>query len=179
MAASAAGWATVSLAGCSDTGGNGGGGTTTGDGGGTSDVTVTTQTTTTEGGGSPSSGDGGSSGGDGGGGTTQCTQSAIFAPGMDVGFLVSVFDDVTGDTLTDENVASVELSFPDADFEPVTLSPSGPHEKHVDEKWGGKLSVPVDAQPGTYKYEVSVAREPDETPEPVAVDELKLADLSL
>lgn len=183
MAAGAAGWATVGLAGCVDIQGdeceddgenggteNGGGGTDDG----TSDVTVTTQTTTT--GGDTPTEDGG--GGDGGT-TTECEQQSIFAPGMDVGFLVSVFDNFTGDKLDADELSTVVLEFPYADIDPVELTPSGPHEEHVPDKWGGKASVPVDAEPGTYRYEISVATDPNEDPEPVVTDELELVELSL
>lgn len=184
MAAGAAGWATVGLAGCVDVQGEDceedGGGTTDGGGGGggtndgTSNVTVTTQTTTT-GGGTPTE-DGG---GGGGGTTTECEQQSIFAPGMDVGFLVSVFDNFTGDKLDADELATVVLEFPYADIDSVELTPSGPHENYVPDKWGGKASVPVDAEPGTYRYEISVATDPDEDPEPVVTDELELVEISL
>lgn len=182
MAAGAAGWATVGLAGCVDIqgedceeedGGENGGGENGGDG--TDDVTVTTQTTTT--GGDTPTEDGG--GGGGGGTTTQCTQQSIFAPGMDVGFLVSVFDNFTGEKLDADELSTVVLEFPYADIDSVELTASGPHEEYVPDKWGGKASVPVDAEPGTYRYEISVATDPDEDPEPVVTDELELVEISL
>lgn len=176
MAAGAAGWATVGLAGCSDDGGNTDdttNGDTTEDGEDTTDVTVTSQTTTTETGTTD----------DGGGGetttTTSCTQSGVFAPGMDVGFLVSIYDTVSGDLLDDDTVEYVRIRFPNADFDPVELTPSGPHQEHVDDKWGGKLVTPIDADAGRYKYEIEVEKADAEEPEAVATDEIELVDVSL
>ena len=175
MAAGAAGWATVGLAGCSDNGDTDDGGDETTDGNG--DVTVTSQTTTTDGD-TPTTTEGGGGGTDGGT-TTECTQSSVFAPGMDIGFLVDIYDDLSGDKLDEDALAAVTLTFPHADLEPVELTPSGPHEEHVRDKWGGKVSMPADAEPGTYKYEIEVARDPDDDPEPVVTDEVKLIDHSL
>ncbi|MFW5918786.1 MAG: hypothetical protein ACOCSF_01140 [Halanaeroarchaeum sp.] len=184
MAAGAAGWATVGLAGCStvqpdcedEDGDNGNSGTDGGD-----DVTATTQTTTTDGD-TPTTteegGDGGGGGGDGGT-TTECAQSSVFAPGMDIGFLVDIYDDLSGDKLDDEALSSVTITFPFADLEPVELTPSGPHQDHVSDKWGGKVSMPIDAEPGTYKYEIEIARDPDDDPDSVITDEVKLVDISL
>ncbi|MFB6094103.1 MAG: hypothetical protein ABEJ77_04090 [Halanaeroarchaeum sp.] len=175
MAAGAAGWATVSLAGCSDTGGDGDGGTTTttedGD-----DVTVTSQTTTTESADTPTTT--ASSDGGGGGGTTSCSGQNVFAMGMDVGFLVDVYDDLTGSRLFEDAIDAVTISFPNSELESVELTPDGPHEKHVDDKWGGKLSVPADAEPGTHTYEIAVSRR-DGAEETVVTDELTLVDHSL
>lgn len=190
MAAGAAGWATVGLAGCSDNGDteNGGDETTEADDNG--DVTVTTQTTatattTTTTTTTTSTGDDTPTtteedgGGTENGATTECTQSSVFAPGMDIGFLVDIYDEVSGDKLDEETLATVTLSFPHADLEAVELTPSGPHEDHVRDKWGGKVSMPADAEPGTYKYEIEVARDPDDDPEPVVTDEVRLIDHSL
>ncbi|MFB6133958.1 MAG: hypothetical protein ABEJ55_03120 [Halanaeroarchaeum sp.] len=180
MAAGAAGWATVGLAGCSDNGGNGtsngdttDGDDTTQDGDDTSDVTVTSQTTTTETGTTEDSGGGGTTT------TTSCTQSGVFAPGMDVGFLVSIYDTLSGDLLDDGDVDSVRIRFPNADFDPVELTPSGPHEEHVDDKWGGKLSTPIAAEAGRYRYEIEVEKADAEEPEAVATDEIELVDVGL
>lgn len=182
MAAGAAGWATVSLAGCARS--SGGGGDDGGDDGAdetseeTTDYTVTSTTTTTT---TPPAGTTTTEESGGGGGattTTECTQSSVFAPGMDIGFLVSVYDQLSGALLGDEDLATVTIAFPEADLEPIALSPSGPHEEHVKDKWGGKLSAPVDAAPGTYKYEIRVADDPDADPTPIVVDELTLVGLS-
>jgi len=181
MAAGAAGWATVSLAGCTkssgggDDGGNTGGDETDGE---TTDYTVTSTTTTTTAPAGTTSTEESSDGGGGATTTTECTQSSIFAPGMDIGFLVSVYDQLSGALLGDDELATVTIAFPDADFEPIELSPSGPHEAHVTDKWGGKLSAPVDAEPGTYKYEIRVGDGPDAEPTLIVVDELTLVELS-
>ncbi|UWG46815.1 hypothetical protein HSRCO_0519 [Halanaeroarchaeum sp. HSR-CO] len=197
MAAGAAGWATVGLAGCasvspdcdaandgdgagsndgsdSDGGDGDDGDGDGGDGDGGANVTVTSQTTTTEGDTPTEDGDGGD-GGDGAT-TTECEQASVFAPGMDVGFLVSVYDNLTGDLLDDERLSKVQISFPETDLDPIELTPSGPHERHVRDKWGGKASFAADAEPGTYRYEIEVERASDNEPRAVVVDELKLVE---
>lgn len=186
MAAGAAGWATVSLAGCSSPGGSGSGGNTddTPEQTTTTDVSVSKTTTTTTTGGdgdgdeatTTTTSTGGSGGDGGGGGDGKCGLSNVFASGMDVGFLVSVYDNYTGALLDDGDLATVLVSFPDADFEPVALSTEGAHTEHVREKWGGKLATPADAEPGSYTYEVSIQRAGDEEPRQVATDEFVLVD---
>ncbi|MFB6069569.1 MAG: hypothetical protein ABEJ76_00990 [Halanaeroarchaeum sp.] len=181
MAAGAAGWATVSLAGCTDTGGSSGTDETTTEQ--TTDVTVTNQTTTTttttDGGGggettTTTTSDGGGSGD--GGGDKKCGLSSVFASGMDVGFLVSVYDTFSGDRLDGADLSTVEIRFPDAPFEPIELSPSGPHQEHVADQWGGKLATSADADPGTYGYEIAVGRAGEDEPTPVATDEFTLVE---
>lgn len=189
MAAGAAGWATVSLAGCSSPGGSGSGGNgdqTTAPEQTTTDVSVSQTTTTTTTGGSgggattttttSSGGNGGGGGGGGGGG--KCELESVFAPGMDVGFLVSVYDNLTGSLLDDGDLATVLVSFPNARFEPVQLSVDGAHTDHVSEKWGGKLELPADAEPGTYSYDIAVQRPGEDEPTQVATDEFVLVDAS-
>ncbi|ACV11405.1 hypothetical protein Huta_1229 [Halorhabdus utahensis DSM 12940] len=145
VASGAVTWATVGLAGCSyitdpgpedsdeqtDTGGE----TTPG---GDGNTTVTNETTTTE------------SGGGGG-----CASFGRFLSGMDVAMNVDVFDQQSGEHLDSSAVDGVKVEFPDADFDPLELDWSGPHEEFTDEQWGGKLST-ADAEPGTYRYEIVV-----------------------
>ncbi|MFW6003649.1 MAG: hypothetical protein ACOCPT_04435, partial [Halanaeroarchaeum sp.] len=101
---------------------------------------------------------------------------SVFAPGMDVGFLVSVYDTLSGDLLDDERLSTVKITFPEADLEDIELTPSGPHERHVRDKWGGKASFAPDAEPGTYRYEIEVERADDEEPRAVRTDEVKLVE---
>lgn len=178
VAAGAAGWATVSMAGCNrladpgppnqgngDDGGNGDGGN--GDDGGngnggngdgpqttapTGNTTVTNETTAT----SP----------DPGGETTEaptttsgggeCASLGRFAQGMEVGMHVEVFDDYSGDVLGDDAVERVTVEFPDAEFGPLELNWEGDHEAYSETTWGGKVTTSEDTEPGTYRYEITV-----------------------
>ena len=111
VAAGVATWATVSLAGCNyitDPGVDDGNGD---DGDGTpSDTTVTTQTTSTD---DPGDGGGGSST------TTSCNSISRFTPGMEIGFVVGVYDSATGSYLGEDMIESVEVVFPDLPLMPV------------------------------------------------------------
>lgn len=206
VASGAAGWATVSLAGCSrvldpsmkedngdgnggDTGdggggngdggsgnGDGGNGDGNGDGGGgnggaqttvpTGNTTVTNETTTTgdPGGAAPTTTEGG--GGD------ECASIRRFSAGMEVGLHVEIFDDDTGDFLGDEAVEGVTIEFPDADYGPVNLNWEGDHEAYSETTWGGKIVTSEAADPGAYRYEITVDTG-DEEPETI-VDEFTI-----
>jgi|AntDeeMinimDraft_4_1070355.scaffolds.fasta_scaffold00077_5 hypothetical protein len=168
VAAGAAGWATVSLAGCSrvldpsmrddetdtetegtDTGGDGGQQTTQ-----AGNTTVTNETTTT--------GDPGGETTTTGAGTTECASYRRFAPGMEIGLHVELFDNDSGSFLADDAIEGVTIEFPDADYGPVELNWEGDHEAYSETTWGGKIVTSEDADPGTYRYEISVDRGDDE-----------------
>ncbi|MEF8887459.1 MAG: hypothetical protein V5A30_06600 [Haloarculaceae archaeon] len=180
VASGAAGWATVSLAGCSrllDPGvptdaGDGGG---DGNGAPTGTTTVTSETTTT-GNGTVTNGTA-TDGQDGSGGetTTQggnCANVDRFAAGMDIGLHVNVFDDVSGDHLGADTIEGVTIEFPTSGFEPLELNWEGDHEAYADTTWGGKVSTSEDHDPGTYRYEVTIHKG-DGTEETV-VDEFSI-----
>lgn len=96
--------------------------------------------------------------------TTACASIGRFAPGMEVGLHVSIFDPATGEPLDDDAVDSVIVEFPDADYGPLELNWEGDHEAYDDETWGSKIRTDGDTDPGTYEYEVTVeADEDDET----------------
>jgi len=153
VAGGAATWATVGLAGCNyitdpgpeDDGGNGNGngngnvGTPGGNTTVTNETTTATPPTTTE-----------------GGGGSGCASIRRFAAGMDVAMNVDVFDQETGQHLGADSLESVTVEFPNADFEPIELDWSGPHEEFRPEEWGGKLSTDQDVESGTYTYEIVV-----------------------
>ncbi|MFB6131827.1 MAG: hypothetical protein ABEJ44_00295 [Halanaeroarchaeum sp.] len=160
VTAGAATWASVSLAGCHYLTGPGddGGKQTTDDGqqttggGQQTNTTVTSNTTTTD--------DTGTGGG-GGTTTTACQQRAKFMPGMEVGILIDVFNSEDGSFAGTDVVESVTVSFPDRDIASRELAWTGSHETQSEESWGGTVDTPPDAEPGTYRYEVTVEPKPE------------------
>lgn len=183
VAAGAATWASISLAGCSgpgDDGGDGDGGDD-GDGGTpTETVTVTSTTTTTETVTEPSETSDGGDGGDGSGGTatlsptasptpteeptpsptptgTPCANSLAFAGGSPIGFLIGLFETESGDQLGPEHAESVTVRFEAPDIDPLELTWDGKHAEYVDGRWGGKLADTGSFEPGTYQYDVVVS----------------------
>ncbi|MEF8757209.1 MAG: hypothetical protein V5A33_03120 [Halobacteriales archaeon] len=180
VASGAATWATVSLAGCNyitdpyspeeDS---------------EPTTTVTTQTSTTDSPGTP----GGTTDGAPSGTestptetttappttTTACANIDRFAPGMDVGIHVGVYDSQTGSFLGEEAIDSVTIEFPEADFGPIDLSWKGPHEKFSTNGWGGKITTSSDTDPGTYRYYVSVeANEASEVADETVTDQFRI-----
>lgn len=175
----AAAWTTVSVAGCnyitdpgtptSSDGGDGGdgtdGGTDGGDGGGTDggdgatatpvptgSATVTNDTTTTASPSTPTE-------------TptptptpteTACESRREFAPGMEIGLNVGVYDSDSGAFLGDDAIDGVTVRFPNDDYGPLSLSWSGEHEQYVPDGWGGKIETDADIDPGTYRYEITI-----------------------
>ena len=200
VAMGTAGWASVSLAGCSRvldpsmTGaGDSGGGSGGGGGGGGSDGSSD--------GGSDGSSDGGSDGGsddtttpggnttvtnettttgesDGGatetptGTGTACANIRRFAAGMNVGIHVMAFDNDSGSVLGADAIERIVVEFLDADFDPLQLNWEGDHEAYTDISWGGMISTSEDLDPGTYQYEITVHRENSE-PETI-IDEFTI-----
>jgi hypothetical protein len=154
VTAGAATWASVSLAGCNYLTGPGDDGLTEtpSDDDEQPNTTVTSNTTTT--------GDTGS-GGDSTATTTSCSQSATFLPGMEVGILTDVFNSADGSFAGADAVESVVVSFPDADIEPKELTWTGSHETQSEKSWGAAIKTAADADPGTYRYEITVEPKPD------------------
>ena len=161
IASGATAWATVSLAGCSyitdpgppnqdETNTGDQDGTNTGDGtnassdgstDGTNDnATVTNETTTTN----------NTDGGD------DCANSREFPAGREVGLNVGVYNSKTGEFLGGDAIDQVTVRFPDAEFDPLELSWSGPHEQYIPDGWGGKIETDPDMEPGTYQYEIHI-----------------------
>ena len=170
VAAGAATWASVALAGCDridDPGlpnndgddGDGDGDGDDGDGTPTGGTTVSNRTTTT-------GGDGGTPSGNETTTTptptteepttTECANIRRFAAGMDVGLHVDVFDSESGEYLGADGLERVRVTCPEAPFESLDLAWEGPHEQFSSDGWGGKLSLDEDVDAGTYRYEISV-----------------------
>ncbi len=144
VAASAATWASVSLAGCTYI---------TDPGVDESEPTVTNETTTT-GNTTNESTDSESGGGESSG--EDCSSIGRFSAGMEVGLHVGIFDPETGDPLGAEAIDSVTVEFPDADYGPVELNWEGAHEAYDRSTWGSKIVTDEDTDPGDYEYEVHV-----------------------
>lgn len=152
VAAGAATWASVSLAGCTyitDPG-----------------PTVTNETTTTgnSSSGNSSDSDGNTSDSDGnesdgsedGESGDDCASIGRFSPGMEVGLHVGIFDPETGDPLGADAVDTVTVDFPDADYGPLELNWKGAHEAFDPATWGSKIVTDPDIEPGEYEYEVHI-----------------------
>jgi hypothetical protein len=166
----AATWATVGLAGCryiTDPGVD--------EETDTPAPTVTTETTTTDApGGETETDDGGDGDGDGDGDgeatptetptptptpaptTTACADIGQFAPGMEVGLHVTVYDSATGEPLGADALDSVRVEFPTAEYGPLELNWEGNHERYSAETWGSKVVTDPTTEPGSYRYEVAV-----------------------
>ncbi|QKY15490.1 hypothetical protein [Halorubrum sp. CBA1229] len=145
VAAGAATWASVSLAGCTyitDPG------VEPDDG----EPTVTNETTTT--GNTTNGTSGNESGGDGEG--EDCASIGRFSAGMEVGLHVGIFDPETGDPLGADAIDSVVVEFPDADYGPLELNWEGAHEAWDRATWGSKIVTDEDTDPGDYEYEVHI-----------------------
>lgn len=175
VAAGAASWFTVSLAGCSDD--NGGG---EGDG----DLTVTTKTTTTVPTDDTTTADDGNDSDEttattattapttttttdsssGGGGTTTCTTNDMFVPGGPIGFLIGIFDSGSGDPLGNSDLDTVTVNFKDDGLDPLELTWDGGHTRNVVDRWGGKLTETADLAPGTYRYDITVETDGETRP---------------
>jgi hypothetical protein len=158
VASGAATWATVSVAGCSRIDdpnqpifGEAPTATETATPANTNETdgtTVTNETTTTE---DPGSGGGGPTPTE-----TACASIRQFAPGMEIGLHVSVYETETGEPLGDGDLEGVKLEFPEADLDTQELTWSGNHEDHDANSWGGKIETSEDIESGTYQYEVVV-----------------------
>lgn len=150
VASGAATWASVSLAGCNYI-------TDPGTETETETPTVTTETTTTD---DPSpsneTDDGEQTETPTEERTTSCANIGRFARGMEVGLHVGIFDPETGDPLGSDAVESVNIEFPDADYDPIELNWEGPHEAYDRATWGAKIVTDATTEPGTYEYVVNV-----------------------
>jgi hypothetical protein len=100
--------------------------------------------------------------------TTACASIGEFAPGMDVGLHVGVYDSQTGEPLGDDDLRAVTVEFPEADYGRRELNWHGDHERYDEQTWGTKIVTDPDAQPGTYRYEVAVIGEEGEVQATVA-----------
>jgi hypothetical protein len=88
--------------------------------------------------------------------TTACESIGEFVPGQEVGLHVGVYDSQTGEPLGDDNLQTVAVEFPEADYGRRELNWRGDHERYDEETWGTKIVTDPAAQPGTYRYEVAV-----------------------
>ncbi|MFB6133959.1 MAG: hypothetical protein ABEJ55_03125 [Halanaeroarchaeum sp.] len=158
MAAGAASWATVGLAGCSSNAAE------------TTTTTTTTQTTTQEP--EPQSyvvtddmAVGSTGVPSGHNFLSACSPSRKFLPGMQAIWYVGVYHPETGEQLTDEDLGKkgVEIHFTNRDWDPVALGWAGDDEEHPAQEWGGSIVLPADASPGEVTYEVTIPKKPENT----------------
>lgn len=183
----AATWATISLAGCTESGDGEGDG---GDGGGETTTTVTatatttttdtvTQSTTTADGttaattttttttetptptAAPTTTTTTAESG-GGATTTTCSEGRRFMGGSPIGFLVGLFRTESGNVLGPDDADAVTIRFQDVDIPALELTWDGRHTVFDEDTWGGKLEDTVSLGPGTYHYDVVVAADGEE-----------------
>ncbi|TQQ82167.1 hypothetical protein [Halonotius roseus] len=149
VATGAATWASVGVAGCTYI-------TDPGVESTDDEPTVTNETTTT--GGTNESADNESAGNESGGTTSEdeCASIGRFAPGMEVGIHVGIFDPETGDPLGSDDIETVTVEFPDADYGPLELNWEGAHEAYDRATWGSKIVTGEDTESGDYEYEVHI-----------------------
>ena len=143
VAGSAAGFATVALAGCS--GNDGGTPTTTAEPEAqpenyvvTDDVIVSSSYVP------PNAGF-----------AQACSPSRTFAPGMHPVFKIGVYDPETGEILGNDTLDSVSVNVDG--YGTVDLAWSGDDEEHPADEWSGSWAIPEDAEPGTLDYTVEVS----------------------
>lgn len=141
LAAGAATWASVGLAGCSALGGDS---ADDGESSGANNFVVTAET------GAGSEGVPESSGF-----LSSCSASRRFVPGMQVVFWVGIFDPETGDQLTNDDLDSVVVDV--EGIEEVELSWAGDDEEDPADEWGGSFVLPEDTEIDTYAYTVNVS----------------------
>jgi len=139
LAAGAATWATVGLAGC----------TGDGDGGGGSGTDAANYVVTAE------TGAGSEGVPESAGFISACSASRRFVPGMQAVFYVGIFDPETGEQLTDEDLESVVVNIDG--LQNVELGWAGDDEENPAEEWGGSYVLPTDTEPGTYSYTVEIS----------------------
>lgn len=145
LASGAATWATVALAGCSDSASSDDGG----DEGGQSEAenyVVTTETWT--GGGVPSSIAFMSS----------CARSDTFVPGMQMVFFVGIFDPDTGERLTSDDLDGAQVNLGDG-METISLEWTDEHDyatRNEGNNWVGSWDIPEDMEPQSLQYTVEV-----------------------
>ncbi|MFB6138015.1 MAG: hypothetical protein ABEJ42_06710 [Halobacteriaceae archaeon] len=151
-----AAWTSAGLAGCGS-GGGGDGGTTT------SATQATTSTTTTPTAPPPANyvvtddmGTGSEGIPAGESFVSSCSPTRTFVPGMHAIWYVGVYDPQTGDQLTDEDISSLSVTFPERDWDAVELTWAGDDEEHPADEWNGAMVIPEGASPGTVKYTISV-----------------------
>ena len=83
-----------------------------------------------------------------------CSPSRMFAPGMHPVFKIGVYDPETGEHLTDEDLESVVVNIDG--YDSVELAWAGDDEEHPADEWGASWAIPEDAEPGTLSYTVEV-----------------------
>lgn len=152
MAAGAATWATVGLAGCAS-------------GGGQSETTTTAPTTTTK----PQDlvvttdmATGSESIPVTAGFVSACTPTTEFSPGMHAIWDIGIYDPDTGKHADPEIVESVQVTMSSsdvaaADGKTVEISWAGDDEENPHDYWNGAWVIPEDAAPGTVNYDVEVS----------------------
>lgn len=151
MAAGAASWATVGLAGCAS---NGGGNTTT-------EATTTkpkpqdyvvTEDMATGSDAIPATA----------GFVSACSPTRTFSPGMHAIWDIGIYDPDTGDIVDDTKIESVQVSMSSsdvsaADGKTVEITWAGDDEENPHQYWNGAWVIPEDVSAGTVNYTVEVS----------------------
>ena len=164
MAAGAASWATVGLAGCA---GDGGDGTAAPTDQPTEEPTsaepqpedyVVTEDMQTGSDGIPATA----------GFVSACTPTRTFSPGMHAIWNVGIYEPSTGEVAPDEDIESVQVTMSSddvaaADGESVEITWAGDEDENPHDWWNGAWTIPEDAAGGTVEYTVEVSTTGPET----------------
>mgnify|MGYP000721688389 CR=1 FL=1 len=85
---------------------------------------------------------------------SSCSPSRTFAPGMHPVFKIGVYDPETGDVLGNDELDGVTVNIDG--YDSVELAWSGDDEEHPADEWGASWAIPEDAEPGSVSYTVEV-----------------------
>lgn len=83
-----------------------------------------------------------------------CSPSRMFAPGMHPVFKIGVYDPETGEILGNDALESVTVNIDGHGS--VDLAWAGDDEEHPADEWGASWAIPQDTEPGTISYTVEV-----------------------
>ncbi|AOW80728.1 hypothetical protein HTSR_1555 [Halodesulfurarchaeum formicicum] len=83
-----------------------------------------------------------------------CSPSRMFVPGMHPVFKIGVYDPETGEILGNDELESVVVNIDGHGS--VELAWSGDDEEHPADEWSGSWAIPEDVSPGTITYTVEV-----------------------
>ena len=83
-----------------------------------------------------------------------CAATRRFVPGMQVIFYVGIYDPDTGDQLTDDDLDSVSVNVEGGPT--VDLGWAGDDEENPAQEWAGSYVLPDDTETGTMPYTVEV-----------------------
>ncbi|MEF8771356.1 twin-arginine translocation signal domain-containing protein [Halodesulfurarchaeum sp.] len=83
-----------------------------------------------------------------------CSPSRMFAPKMHPVFKIGVYDPETGEHLTNDDLESVVVNIDG--YDSVELAWAGDDEEHPAQEWGASWTIPEDAETGALSYTVEV-----------------------